>query len=197
MNESKILLFLLFSFVPRYAMMKCFGETASNCCKRFTRSLPSCTSCNFKNKTELSQVEIDLEYLDDVRYLDTVIFVPPITAGKVVKVYDGDTITIAAKLPNVDSPVYRFSVRLLGIDSAEIKGKTFAEKEIAVRARDALHKLIFGKIVHLKKISTEKYGRILADVYLGDVHLNQWMLDNNYAIPYDGGTKSRPDAWDV
>ena len=197
MNASNVLLFLLFSFVPRYAMMKYFQETASNCCKRFTRSLPSCMSCNFKNKTELSQVEIDLDYLNEVRYLDTVIFVPPITAGKVVKVYDGDTITIAAKLPNVDSPVYRFSVRLLGIDSAEIKGKTFAEKEIAVRARDALHKLIFGKIVHLKKISTEKYGRILADVYLGDIHINQWMLDNNYAIPYDGGTKSRPDAWDA
>ena len=42
----------------------------------------------------------------------------------------------------------------------------------------------------------EKYGRILADVYLGDLHINQWMLDNKHAIPYDGGTKHRPDEWD-
>lgn len=196
MNVSNVLLFLLLSFVPRFAMLKCFGETVETCCKRFTKSLPNCSHCNFKDKTEVSQVEFDLDYLDNVRYLDTVLFVPPITAGKVIKVYDGDTITIASKLPNSDAPIYRFSVRLLGIDSAEIKGKTFAEKEIAAKARDALHKLIFGKIVHLKKISTEKYGRILADVYLGDLHINQWMLDNEHAIPYDGGTKHRPSDWD-
>ena len=184
-------------FFGKAIMLKCFTDPFSNCCKRFTKSLPNCSVCNFKNAVNVSEVELDLDYLDDIRYLDTVVFAPPITAGKVIKVYDGDTITIASKLPNSDAPIYRFSVRLLGIDSAEIKGKTFAEKEIAVKARDALHKLIFGKIVHLKKISTEKYGRILADVYLGDLHINQWMLDNKHAIPYDGGTKHRPSDWDA
>jgi len=98
-------------------------------------------------------------------------------------------------LPNNDLPIYRFSVRLRGIDSAEIKGKTIAEKQIAMHSRDELHKLIFGKIVHLKEIATEKYGRILADVYLEDLHINKWMLDNKLAVPYDGGTKIRPDEW--
>ena len=118
-------------------MLRCLTDPFSSCCKRFTKSLPNCSLCNFKNAVNVSEVELDLDYLDDVRYLDTVVFAPPITAGKVIKVYDGDTITIASKLPNSDAPIYRFSVRLLGIDSAEIKGKTFAEKEIAVKARDS------------------------------------------------------------
>jgi endonuclease YncB( thermonuclease family) len=53
-----------------------------------------------------------------------------------------------------------------------------------------------NKTIHLKNISTEKYGRVLANVYLDDLHVNQWMLDNHYAIPYDGGTKNRPPEWD-
>jgi endonuclease YncB( thermonuclease family) len=69
------------------------------------------------------------------------------------------------------------------------------EKQIAIFARDELHKLIFGKIVHLKDIATEKYGRMLADVYLDDINVNNWMLENRLAIPYDGGTKIRPDEW--
>jgi hypothetical protein len=46
-------------------------------------------------------------------------------------------------------------------------------------------------------LSTEKYGRLLADVYLEDLHLNAWMLEHNYAVPYDGGTKHRPVEWDA
>jgi endonuclease YncB( thermonuclease family) len=138
---------------------------------------------------------ISNEYLNAVTYANTTKFTVPITFGKVVKVYDGDTITIASKLPNLDQPIYRFSVRLNGIDSPEIRGLTFAEKELAIIARNALHALIFGKIVTLRNVSTEKYGRILADVYLGDLHVNEWMIKEGYAIPYDGGTKTRPDEW--
>jgi endonuclease YncB( thermonuclease family) len=129
------------------------------------------------------------KYLETINYTDTIPFVPPITYGKVIKVYDGDTITIASKLPYDDSPIYRFSVRLLGIDSPEMKSKTNTEKQLALLARDALSNLIMDKIVHLKNISTEKYGRVLANVYLDDLHVNKWMLDNNHAIPYNGGTK--------
>jgi endonuclease YncB( thermonuclease family) len=176
-------------------MLKCFTDPFSNCCKRFTKSLPNCSVCNFKNAVNVSEVELDLDYLDDIRYLDTVVFAPPITAGKVIKVYDGDTITVAAKLPHKDSPMYRFSVRLNGIDCPEIKGKTEEEKIAAKKAQQALEKIILHKIVILKNVNTEKYGRLLADVYLQDLHLNQYMLDNKYAVPYDGGTKKCPESW--
>ena len=117
-------------------------------------------------------------------------FVPPITKGEVINVYDGDTITIVSKLPYDASPLYRFSVRLAGIDCAEIKGKTDRERELAQEAKCALQKLILNKIVALKNVKTEKYGRVLADVYLGDLHLNQWLLDNKYAVQYSGGAKT-------
>jgi endonuclease YncB( thermonuclease family) len=113
----------------------------------------------------------------------------------VIKVYDGDTITIASRLSFQNSPIYKFPVRLLGIDCPEIKGSTENEKALAKTARDALASKINGKTVTLKNVSTEKYGRLLADVYLDIENINQWMLNNNYAVKYDGGTKSRPDNW--
>lgn len=117
-------------------------------------------------------------------------FVPPITEGEVINVYDGDTITIVSKLPYDASPLYRFSVRLAGIDCAEIKGKTEYERELAQEAKRALQKLILNKVIALKNLKNEKYGRVLADVYLGDLHVNQWLLDNKYAVQYSGGTKA-------
>ena len=133
--------------------------------------------------------------LSNADWLNTVSFVPPVTSGKVIKVYDGDTITVASKMPFPGSPIYKFPVRLLGIDCPEIKGSTENEKHLAKLARDALSGRINGKMVTLKNVSTEKYGRLLADVYIDGENMNQWMLDHNYAVKYDGGTKFRPDNW--
>ena len=132
----------------------------------------------------------------NVDWNNTTPFVPPIKSGYVIKVYDGDTITIAAKMPYMNSPIYRFSVRLLGIDCPEIKGKSITEKELAINARDALANKIMRKNVTLQNVSLEKYGRLLADVYCDGVNMNQWMLDNKFALPYDGGKKTRPSEWD-
>lgn len=136
------------------------------------------------------------KHLQGITLNDTVPFVPPIDSGLVVKVYDGDTITIAQSLPIANSPIYNFHVRLNGIDTPEIKGKTPREKELAKIARDALCNKIFGKMVILKNVSTEKYGRILADVYLNDENLSEWMVNNQYAIAYSGGTKIHPEDWE-
>lgn len=134
--------------------------------------------------------------LSSAKYEDSVPFLMPIKYGKVVKVYDGDTITIAAYLPIPNSPLYRFSVRLNGIDTPEIKGKTRAEKDLALVAKNALSEFVLGKVVELRNIANEKYGRILADVYLGPTHVNVWMIENGYAIAYAGGTKERPPEWE-
>jgi endonuclease YncB( thermonuclease family) len=138
-------------------------------------------SPDMSNNTALNPVKLQTKSIP---------FIPPITEGQVINVYDGDTITIVSKLPYDASPLYRFSVRLAGIDCAEIKGKTEHERELAQEAKCALQKLIFNKVVTLKNLKTEKYGRVLADVYLGDLHVNQWLLDNKYAVQYSGGTKT-------
>lgn len=133
--------------------------------------------------------------LENVEYKDTIPFVPPIQYGKVIKVYDGDTITIASVLPNTTEPIYRFSIRLNGIDTPEIRGKTQEEKELAIQVRDALAEKIYGKMVELRNVGNEKYGRVLADIYLDGENINQWLVDENFAVAYDGGKKHRPASW--
>jgi micrococcal nuclease len=133
----------------------------------------------------------------DIKWEDTIEFTFPIKGGRVIKVYDADTITIASKLPYEQSPLYRLSVRLNGIDTPEIKGKGISEEEktAAKNARDFVSNRILNKYVKLENIETEKYGRILADVYIGDVHLNDLLLKERYAVRYDGGTKIKPTSW--
>jgi micrococcal nuclease len=133
----------------------------------------------------------------DIKWEDTVEFTFPITGGRVIKVYDADTITIASKLPYNESPMYRLPVRLNGIDTPEIKGKGISneEKEAAKLARDFVYNLVYNKFVRLENIKSEKYGRILADVYIGNVHLNELLINERYAVKYDGGTKQKPVSW--
>jgi len=136
---------------------------------------------------------------DDIQWSDTCEFTLPVKGGRVIKVYDADTITIATKIPfkSDEAPLYRFSVRLNGIDAPEIKGKgiTDQEKTAANEAQQFVSNLILNKYVTLKNVQNEKYGRILADVYIGDIHLNSLLLQERYVVPYDGGTKKKPDSW--
>jgi endonuclease YncB( thermonuclease family) len=152
--------------------------------------------CCFNSKSFVSDKNY-MEDGDDINWEDTTEFTFPITGGRVIKVYDGDTITLAAKLPYKDSPLYRFSVRLNGIDTPEIKGKgvTDEEKEAAKNARDFVSNFVLHKFVRLENVQNEKYGRILADIYINEIHLNQLLIDECYAVKYDGGTKQKPVSW--
>ena len=162
------------------------------------KCLELCCFRNKQNESILYKMSSDMTtLLQNIEYADTSPFVPPIHFGKVIKVYDGDTITIASVLPNTTEPIYRFSVRLNGIDTPEIRGKTPEEKELAILARDELYNKIYGKMVTLENVGTEKYGRILADVYLDEEHINEWLVSEEYAVRYDGGTKYRPVSWRV
>ena len=174
----------MFHFITRsFTSCKCFHSLP------LQQTLPQNISLSIIENPSI------MDYLDSTEYKDTIPFVPSITGGKVIKVYDGDTITIASKMPYEGSPIFRFSVRLNGIDTPEIKTKSKTEKGLAIIARDALSSKILGKVITLKNVSLEKYGRLLADVYLDELHLNQWLIENKYAVAYDGGTKHRPDEW--
>ena len=133
--------------------------------------------------------------MENINWKDTIEFTYPITGGYVIKVYDGDTITIASKMPYENSPLFRFSVRLNGIYTPEIKSKNENEKNLAKKARDSLSQLIMNKNVTLQNVQNEKYGRILADVYLDELHINKWMIDKSFAVAYDGKTKQIPASW--
>jgi endonuclease YncB( thermonuclease family) len=122
------------------------------------------------------------------------LYIPDIQYGKVIKVYDGDTITIATPLhngylvPHID--VYKFTIRILGVDTAELKTKCPIEHQKAILVRDALSTMILQKVVTLTNISYDKYGRLLCNVYYNDINIAEWLLSQQYAVPYYGGKKN-------
>ena len=122
-------------------------------------------------------------------------FVPPVTTGRVIKCYDGDTITIATYLPIPESPLYKFSVRLIGIDCPEIRGKNDSEKTCAKLAKKFIEDKLLGNIITLENVDLEKYGRILADVVYNGENLGDLLVENRLAVRYDGGSKNVPEDW--
>lgn len=156
------------------------------------KTLFSCFWCFFnagKKQTNLCPKEIY-----EASWNTTTPYIPNVKYGKVIKVYDGDTITIAGK-PFENSSVHRFSVRLNGIDAPEIKTTDKNEKKHAIVAREALKIKVMDKIISLQNVSYDKYGRLLADVYLREENISDWLLQCNYVVKYDGGTKTKPKEW--
>ena len=126
-------------------------------------------------------------------------YIPPITQGKVIKVYDGDTITLSCSLNLDKSTLYRFQVRLRGIDCAEMNSNDPNEVQVAILAQQFVIDHTLGHIVYLKNVALDKYGRILAHVYLTSdctsPSLSDLLLLENLAVPYAGKTKHSPSNW--
>ena len=53
------------------------------------------------------------------------------------------------------------------------------------------------KFVSLRDVSTDKYGRLLANVYSTETgkSIGKELIDNRMAVEYNGGTKKTPDNW--
>jgi endonuclease YncB( thermonuclease family) len=111
--------------------------------------------------------------------------------GKIVDVYDGDTVKIVLNLP-INAQYFRWNCRLSGINTPEIRTKNLKEKEFGLLVRDKLKERIENKILLIKCGEFDKYGRLLVEIYENNGQLfsiNNWLIENNYAKPYDGGTK--------
>ena len=135
-----------------------------------------------------------LDLLKYATYKNTDEFLPSPEVGKVVKVYDGDTIWVAAV---INGKRCRVNVRMLGYDCAEMRSSDEIEKKCAHAARDDLNKMIMDKIVNLEVVSADKYGRLLANVTYRDddnqlVDVNSYML-SKWGVAYDGGHKEAVD----
>lgn len=100
--------------------------------------------------------------------------------GKVIKVVDGDTITVLA--PNKDW----IKVRLEGIDAPE-KSQEFGEA-----SRLALSALVAGKIVDVFSTGKDRYGRTLGWVEVDGIDVNRRMVADGWAwqfTKYNSETK--------
>lgn len=134
---------------------------------------------------------------------------------RVVNVYDGDTITVVI---NIFDGFYKFSVRMNGIDTCELKSKNEKNKELACFARSRLISLITNKdisettllkdrrminnflnknvyCVWIECLDFDKYGRLLANIYKSDNSLtpsesfSSILLKEKLAYTYTGETK--------
>ena len=106
--------------------------------------------------------------------------------AKVVSVYDGDTIKAIFPLNGV---FYKWNCRLSGVDTPELRTRNEREKKYGYIVRDKLREQILNQVVNVECGELDKYGRLLVTVYKGEQNINQWLIDNDYAFSYDGGTK--------
>lgn len=98
--------------------------------------------------------------------------------GKVVKIADGDTITVL-----LDKVQYR--IRLAGIDAPEKK------QAFGTQSKKALGDKIFGKDVKVVWKKRDLYNRIVGDIYLDSRWINKEMVEEGWAWHYRQYSKSR------
>lgn len=84
----------------------------------------------------------------------------------------------------------RIPVRLLGVDTPEIKGKCESEKvEARVAKQFTVQALRSAKTIELRNMQRGKYFRILANVYVDGKNLADGLIKAGHARSYDGGKR--------
>jgi len=115
---------------------------------------------------------------------------------KITRVVDGDTVDCILDLGF--SILHKCRVRLYGIDTPESRTRNKDEKIRGKLAsaflKDAIKK---GKKVTLRsklKDSKGKYGRVLGEIVVDEININQSMIINHMAVRYFGQNKDDIEA---
>lgn len=110
------------------------------------------------------------------------------TKAKCVRCIDGDSVHLVF---NFNNKLWKWSCRLAGINTPEIRTSNLEEKEFGYKAKQKLEELILNKIVQIKVSDLDKYGRLLVQIWNSEnKYINQFMIDQKLALPYHGGRKS-------
>jgi len=116
--------------------------------------------------------------------------IPGPVPARVVRVIDGDTLTVEATIWLGQRLTVNARVR--GIDTPELHGACEREKVMAEAARSALARMAEARAVRLTNIANGKYaGRVLADIETDDgTDVAAYMLATGLARPYDGRARA-------
>ena len=98
---------------------------------------------------------------------------PSLSSTIIKSCYDGDTCTA------VDGE----KIRLACIDTPEINGKN-ANKIPAEEARDFLNQLVANKKVSIKRITKDRYGRTVAEIYKDGTNIQELRVKKGYGKIY-------------
>ena len=104
----------------------------------------------------------------------------------IISCYDGDTCTILFKWKKQN---IKISCRIYGIDTPEIRTTNKEEKKKAIESRDYLRSLILNKIVFVKIMKYDKYGRPLIQLYYNNIDISKEMIEKGYGKEYFGGSR--------
>ena len=99
---------------------------------------------------------------------------------KVTRVTDGDTVKVAGKGENI-------TIRLVGIDAPETsKKKNQPGQPFSRKSTKYLANLVLNKSVAVKSYGTDRYGRILGVVFVGEKNVNLEIVIAGLAEVYRG-----------
>ena len=98
--------------------------------------------------------------------------VPPKTI--IQSCYDGDTYKV------IDGE----KIILACIDTPEFKGRR-ADPIPAKKSRDFLNYLLANQEVYIKRITNDRYGRTVAELFKNDINVQKLMIDKGYAKIYE------------
>ena len=103
--------------------------------------------------------------------------------------YDGDTCTTTngerVRLACIDTPEMKASTRLRPTST---KSATY-DNTSAIESRDYLRQLVAGKRVSIRRITTDRYGRTIAELLVDDINVGQEMVIIGHAELYRKYTK--------
>jgi len=104
---------------------------------------------------------------------------------EIIKIYDGDTITVSISLGfNITT---KQTFRLANIDTPEIKGD---ERHDGLISRDWLRERLSkamennGIVIKTYKDTKGKYGRYIAEIFVDGVNINKQLLAEGLASVY-------------
>jgi len=92
--------------------------------------------------------------------------------GKVFGVADGDTVTVLSN--NND----QIRIRLYGIDAPE------SAQAFGAKAKQSLANMVFGKVVRVEEKDRDRYGRVVARLYVGSLDVNAEQIRQGMAWVY-------------
>lgn len=104
---------------------------------------------------------------------------------EILSVIDGDTVEVVVDLGF--SIYHKTRVRLVGIDTPEIRTKDLEEKEKGIKALDFVVDF-FRQMEHEEKVlyseKLDGFGRCLGRIIVGGIDIGEELLESGYARPY-------------
>ena len=111
-----------------------------------------------------------------------------------VKVVDGDTVDVDIDL-GFGVWLRKQRIRLYGIDTPESRTRDKVEKVYGLAAKEFLVDMLSTGDMSIKthKDAKGKFGRILGELFVktsvGELSINQSLVENNHAVRYYGQSK--------